>query len=860
MKDQVYSIQTILDAGIDIIPVNEKSKVPLVKWKDKDPLSFLEIITIVQSSNQYAFAMILGKRSQNLICIDVDTKYKQGFGLPLLKEIQDLYPNTWKKLRVEKTVSGGFHILYRVSDTEGLGLVADEKVAVREATPEELLENPKIKEYCFIELKFEGGISQCYPSVGYSVYKESEEVGLDIVVSYLTREEHQNLYAILSSHNEVAKRAPKEKKESKFIEEYYDENPYEHYNKSEEGSKLLEKHGWSELKSYGGRVYYRRPGKSEGTSGSFSLETRLFSIFTSSTEVDPKSYTASNLRCELEFNGDKKELYEILVAEGYGRIKPNVEKKIVERRAKFGGDLPPNVSEKGKEHFLEVKEEFEKSFPFGVFWSEDEDGVIKISQKGIDDVLFKMGYRIYRGELVLIKNWLLCHITDQFSFNALLLYIGDQEEVYNAYSRHIDKYGKLTINRLRENAQISDEQVLRSSRSESFKFYSNSYVSITSDGFVELKYEDIADKYVVEREKLDREFKFVTKEVFKQSMYYKYLSLALGEGSGILEGVDKYGKIPDSVFKSIGYLTHDYIDDSMSAIFMATEKCENPDSGGGSGKNIFFNILNNVTSVHVINGRQVELDKNLLQAFNGERVLVISDVHKDFDVSFFKDFSSGAASLKKLYKDVVVLKRNMMPKPVILTNFSYKKAPGLERRIIDLEFNEYFSRLKGGVKKEFGCMFPSFDSKGDWDELEWNCFDSIIVFCIEEFLKAGELDGTILSEGGWRKQYHQTYSHILEFIEGGISGWLDTEHVDGDVFKKQYEVYCHENNINKRYEYSWTKMNTALSEYCIKYDIEFDANAVFSEAGIKKRGKKFRGSPPLVVLAKAVPKGEEAPF
>lgn len=869
-------IDDLVSAGIRVIPVAEKSKKALIEWNAE--LSVEEILALMAHKDQYAIAMVLGQRSGGLICIDLDTKYNVGFEVGLFKDFQQYFPEVWKKLRIEKTPSGGYHILYRVSGGFKLEK-ATIKAASRYATEYELELNSRQKEYCFIEIKGDGALSQCYPSPGYSVFQQGEGNFLSVVPE-LTEEEHSSIVALCFSMNTVIdeeqrKPIPNQKK----VQEFYDENPFEHYNRdSERHSGLLTEYGWTEARrdsTGGGRIYFTRPGKSskDGVSATYSYKTGLFTIFTASTDLEPKSYTASNLRCELECGGDKKQLYEILVAGGFGVLKKSVEESIIKRRVISGGELPTNISEEGKAKFEQEKIKVKELYPYGIFWEESEKGGVSISQQGVDETMFKMGFRVYRGELVFISEGecIIKHVTDQFAFNKLLLYIVESEnrkDVYDAYSKHIDRYGKITVRRLEQNCQLPEELVLKSTKFESFKFYKNCYVSITSEGTEVLQYEDLRiqeneagsdleekspylfKKYVLEKWVLDRDYNFRDSEALKKSMFFKFLSLALGDGI-----------VPaKNVFKVIGYLAHDYIDDSMNSIVMVTEKNRDLNKGGGSGKNVLFNLMNHITSVHVINGRQVELDKNLLQSFNGERILVISDPNKDFDVSFFKDFSSGAASLKKLYKDVVILKRDAMPKPVILTNYSYKVTAGLERRIIDLEFNDYFSNIWGGVRKVFGCMFPGYDTVGDWDENEWACFDNIVLEGISAFLQDGELKQTTLSEIGWKKQFQINNSHMLDFIEERIHDWCSMHDVGNEYFKKQYAEFCHELQIPQRFWLSTQRINQAIQDYCDRYGIEFDSNHVYSENGVKIRGKKFERKRGNVGVKKEGEEQEDAPF
>lgn len=822
-------IKLLLEQGVSLIPVGEKDKVPKVKWQGQKKLSEHDLMFLIQKYDTYAVAMVLGKPSGGVVCLDVDVKWKTGFGGVILSDLKDLYGDgLWERLVIDKTPSGGYHILYRVEGIED----GCSKLASRESTEEELLANPKEKAKCFLEVKANGGLSQCFPSPGYSRVKGEK-------IQELTLEEHRTLIAFGASYNEVYERQKTDKKTEQRINDYYSENPFDMFDKSIDGSLILEDYGWKELRKSGKYIYYTKPdGKKKEVGASWNKEKKLYKIFTTSTELDTKAYSPSNLLAALKYGGDKKQLYSYLVAKGFGRIKPDVERSIVKQKARYGGELPANISEEGIKEYTEEKERFGGKYPFGIFWDVNEDGVVSISQKDVDRILIEKGYRWYEGEIYLIKDWKLCRKSEGEMFHDLLMYIGDDEnkEIYNCYSRFIDRFAKLTIRRIIEFGKVDEDKLLLSGKHESFKFYTNCYVSVKKDGFLCVEYKDIGDKLVFENMILDREYKEVSIDVVKKSKYWEYLDKSIGMSTRLL--------------KTIGYLTHDYLDDSMNAIIVGSETCEDPKRGGGSGKNLFFNILNHMSSVHVISGRQAELDKNLLQAYNFERILVISDVDEKFDISFFKDFSSGAASLKKLYKDVVVLKRRRMPKPVILTNYSYDLAPGLERRVIDLEFTEFFSRIRGGVGKHFGCMFPGFEDKGDWTVTDWECFDNIVLEGIRLFLEAGELTPISLSDSGWAKQFNQNYRHLHDFIRINIDKWTELWQVANKNFQDEYNEYCKSNHCKG---YTSHTVNKALKEYCEHYKIDFEYdNVVWRDGTSTVRGRRF-GS-------KKIESKEDVPF
>lgn len=819
-------IRKLHGLGLALIPADEKTKKPKIKWKDGfTPLSLLHLFDSLGKFETNAVAVICGQESagdvsDGLFVIDFDVKNKKEFGeCRFLSLFRDVFSRLEGSLRFEESQSGGNHIIYRIYGVEG-EFPAGLKAASRVSTEQELLINPSEKTKCFIETRGTGNLCQIYPSPGYKLIEG--EIGL---VSW---DDHLDILRFLYSFNEVAKE-PKVKDDIKRdIKGYYieGENPFEAYNRLHTGG-LLEDAGWVKSRTKGVYDQFCRPGSNNinWIGATYDQTKRFYNVFTTSSDLETRAYSPADLLCETKFSGSRVDAYPWLVAQGYGKLKKSVETRLVKNSAKYGSELPANISKESRAELDGEKLKVKEKYPHGVFWNIDENEEFEISQRKLDSVIINLGFRNIISEgLVYIDGWKVKKVDEARIFHHLINYIlrvdgfqevdeiekliedideedrNDVEKIYNEHSSFINKFGKITIDHLKEFGKIQDGKLLISCKNESFKFYKNCYISITEEGICEMKYDDLGDRLVLEHLIINRDFKFVDD---KKSVPYHFFDKAIG--------------LDDSLFTIIGYLTHDFVDNSMDKIFAGL-------GTPGAGKNIFFNLLNNITSVHVIDGRQVELDNNLLQSYNFQRILVISDVEEKFKFDFFKNFSSGAASLKKLYKDVVVLKRRQMPKPVVLTNFSYKMVEGLERRMIDIEFTDFFSKIKGGVKTYFKMMFPGFDKEdtGDWSENDWNSFDSIVANGIHLFLKYGEIKEKQVSERGWTKHFQADYTHLYDYISERIEDWCSLYKVKLSKFEEDYIAWTRMHNI--RGAYSMTKVNKSLVEYCEHYGYEFVNN------------------------------------
>lgn len=133
-----------------------------------------------------------------------------------------------------------------------------------------------------------------------------------------------------------------------------------------------------------------------------------------------------------------------------------------------------------------------------------------------------------------------------------------------------------------------------------------------------------------------------------------------------------------------------------------------PKNGGGSGKNVFYNLLRYTTPLtHQKPGSQTKFDEKFFQSWNGQRIFGISDVPKNFDFAFLKEPSTGSFIWKKLFKDEVEVSGRRCPKIYSANKLFIQKLQMavLRRRIIPIEFTNFFTQVRLRCSF-FGCHFP----------------------------------------------------------------------------------------------------------------------------------------------------------
>jgi len=837
-------VETLLSEGFSIIPVRDRpdennperfpAKSPYTGWKEfqskvvtKDRLWF-EMDTQYKTT---AVAIICGNISGHLEVIDLDTKYYPGIDGLIFQDLKLTYPDIAARLRVHKTPSGGYHLLYRV-DGEVSGNM---KLASRYATESELLANPKQKKKCFIETRGEGGYIVAPPSLNYKVVK-------NLPVPMFTYEERCSFINFFKSYDEIIE--VKEPPKINTVEfNSYDESPFEHYNRTCDPVELMVSNGWSKFPNSNNRfAWFTRPDKGTGISASFNYQKRVFFVFTTSTNLDaPRGYNPATLLAHFQFNGDKKSAFRYLVEKGYGKLKPNVEKQIIERSIINGSNTPGNISDEGKKLLDELKQKQDELYPYGIFWNIGDRGSVEIDFNGLLEIATGLGFRVYSTMSVLcrIVGGIVVDYNEPDFYNELKAYIKEEDgdlysEICRKFEEFVARYWSHVVSK--RLVKIQDEEFLHDSKYICYKYFKNGILKITKDSVILMPYSKLNNlKKLIHKDRIqNRSYDLIPYD--EDCKYLKFLQLSV-----------ELDKKLDYVMGIIGYLVHDYKDRSMSYIIAGTEMCEDVRQGGGTGKNVLFEMLSHSISYYLYPGSQCsDVDEDTFQGWRNQKLFVISDPNKRFDWKTLKQAADGDITVHRMYKDRMVLGYNETPKFVVVTNYAVRiDDGGVKRRVINLEFTDFFKKV-GGVNGYFKGIFPDC-----WNQGDWIGYDQFIVLCIQQWFKSGYvLKNNELSEEGKVRQFEITFgSDILEFIDEHIETWKtykDLKNKSGS-----YKVGCvpnkvFEESIKKYFTELGRKpipktkhISDALSEYCFLKNIKYENTCQVGHWVIDAAGGKW---------------------
>jgi hypothetical protein len=765
-------IAQMVEQGISLIPVHDqgdRKKTPYSGWKQFQAriATTAELNASLEQYRTTAVAMVCGAVSGNMEVIDVDVKNWQGIDALVLTTIKELYPDLAAILRVHRTPSGGLHIIYRISDNEAEG---NQKLA-----------HASQDAGCAIETRGTGGYVLMPPSLGYS------QLG-DRPIPTLTWAQRCSLIELCRSFNRKVT-VVKERKPSKHEQDYYSENPWDHFAGSDQAPSALP---WPQCKHTSHHVYYTRPG-GDGIGASFDLDKRYYYFFTSSSAYTPsKGYSAGHVFAIENHNGDMRAAHAALVAQGFGKVRPDKERATAERLARANKPLPANFSEAASNLHAEVTAKLATQYPHGVFWSDGDHGIV-IDREPLQTVAAALGFCLYRGELRQVQDQLLHPRTERDFIDALKAYITEEDlDLYNAiagaFEAFCERHAKYTISRM---PIIAPHQVLRDTRSAAYKFYSNGILQITANGHELLDYNAV-DSLVPSEKLLRREF---TDAPDLPGRYADYLDRAIG--------------MSDHLLQVIGYLAHDYRDAAQGWIVVLTEACADARDGGGAGKSAFCELLKPITTVTVKNAVQFTYDERSFGSWRGERVFVIADAPKDFKYDWLKESATGTLTVRKMHRDAIDVPTEDAPKFLVNTNHTFASTDGgMGRRVVPLEFTNFFNAERS-IDQYYNAYFPN-----DFTADDWTNYDNLMATAIKHFLAVAKLSRPQLSVGGTEKQLRQKHGETAyEFVTERINDWRARVRVPMSEIREALRLYCEEQGVSMAYRPTMKRICACIRDF-----------------------------------------------
>ena len=280
-----------MSCGLNPLPIAKGEKRPLNENHNTVRITEEDI----ESYPYDAIGVSTGIISGGLEAIDFDLKNAKD-----PKLVMDIFKSKipvklLKKLVVQRTVSGGFHMIYRCED------ISSSKKLAKNADG-----------LAIIETRGEGGLIKCFPSEGYTLIQGSFEA-----IPIITPEERLSLFISAKMLNETIIKDASKRMRSEDRKKF---DKFPTYNNDINiGIELLEKHGWTVFNEDSEWVNLTRPNKTDGISAGYHRDGKFLYVFSSSTNFDEeRPYNNHAIFAELECDGKYDVAYAKLYEDGHG--------------------------------------------------------------------------------------------------------------------------------------------------------------------------------------------------------------------------------------------------------------------------------------------------------------------------------------------------------------------------------------------------------------------------------------------------------------------------------------------------------------------------------------------------------------
>lgn len=417
----------------------------------------------------------------------------------------------------------------------------------------------------------------------------------------------------------------------------------------------------------------------------------------------------------------------------------------------------------------------------------------KINLEEVLNISDILGFKLYNNKLVQIVNNKIYIREENYFFDLLKSLIKESKLksellAKDRFERDMLNQGKRLIKRLK---QLDKSKILKDERKTAYRLFSNGYVMISESEIVLKDYSTLKDSLIWDSKITNREF--IICENY-ECLYTEFLKNSIG--------------ISNFTKSIIGYLAHDFNEEGKGYLLVLTDQVENKKDGGGTGKNLFCVLLKETTNILEVSAEQIRYDSSLLQSWNGERILNISDAGKKFNWEFLKNIITGNTQQKKLYQDEITIDYSDMPKFLVSTNLSVPTDDGgLNRRIRVLEFSPFY-KINNGVDAYHGGYFPEI-----WSQSDWFGYDNFINDCLQQYFKNNcQIEQVEISGSGELKRFKLNYGEdVFDFIEIHYENWIKGGAISTADFNNLMMKYTKENKTLD--QFSNTKLNKAIEEY-----------------------------------------------
>ena len=295
---------------------------------------------------------------------------------------------------------------------------------------------------------------------------------------------------------------------------------------------------------------------------------------------------------------------------------------------------------------------------------------------------------------------------------------------------------------------------------------------------------------------------------------------------------------------ALGYLLFRYKDSSRPYMVyaMETDLNEVGTHMGGTGKSMFFNLIEFVRTLLPIDGQNVKKDSDeTLFAGTHKGItdfIYFDDLHKQVDLHKFMPMATGNMAVRNLYENRVVLSFDDSPKVGFSSNHGIDKFDSsLRRRTWFTGFSSYYhpEDAKIGLSErsprtEFGLNIPK-----DYSNVDMNRFYNFMAYCLHTYIKFGERINPPMKMIEKRMLQNRLTDEFIwwadEYLEGKLNIDIDKEEIVA-AWKRDCLSEAATKNVRS------TTLKKKMTDYCQYHGYIFNPGDLLITDTEKSRGEK----------------------
>jgi hypothetical protein len=285
----------------------------------------------------------------------------------------------------------------------------------------------------------------------------------------------------------------------------------------------------------------------------------------------------------------------------------------------------------------------------------------------------------------------------------------------------------------------------------------------------------------------------------------------------------------------IGYLCTIYRKPSeLYSVFLYDYSClYSSKANGGTGKSILAKALSLIVSTEEFDGQDRQLlnkDTGFSRVTEKTKLVVLDDVHSEFNIKLMFAKITGRFSLRNRYQDARILPDDQSIKFIFTTNNFYDLSDkSKDRRSIGAYFSDYYEHKRMTPKTEFGYDF--FSNQEPYEQR--NRFYNFMMQCVKTYFEFGLIEAKVpdikiklqVNKIGkdyleWANEYFETYEFgericRSEFDDSFLNyiSKMDAKMFSKRQLKDKLKFYCELHNYELNPEKNGGIIRSNSKEY-----------------------------------------------